>query len=296
MPYRNLTSLVVRLEGALYMFDAGEGTQIALKKAALGIKGLRVLALSHLHGDHCLGIPGILMMRAQVEDPGPVTIMGPPGTQAFVTGIREILGFHLSFPIHYLEWTEDATHPPYQDDLVRVSWAPLLHTTFCLGFRLEEHQRPGRFSPESARRLGVPQGPLWGRLQRGEEVILEDGRRIGPDQVLGPPRRGRSICYGVDTRASRGLYKICDSVDLAFLDSMFLPEHAEEAKRKGHMTADDAARLAARAGARGLVLVHLSPRYKEDSELLVMEQAARARHPQAQVGRDLAMYNLPLPD
>lgn len=296
MPYRYLTSLVVRHRGALYMFDAGEGTQIALKRATVGIKNLRVLALSHLHGDHCLGIPGILMMRGQVDDPAPLTILGPPGTEGFLTQVRGFLGFHINFPVRYVEWGSHNGDQPYRDELVSISWAPLKHTTLCLGYRLEEHQRPGKFNPEAARRLGVPQGPLWGRLQRGEEILLDQERTVGPDQVLGPPRRGRSICYGVDTVPSKGLYRICGSVDLAFLDGMFLPEHAQDAKRKGHMTAEDAARVAARAGVRELVLVHLSPRYKEEPELLAMEKAARERHPRARVGRDLAVYQVQLPD
>lgn len=296
MPYRYLTSLVVRLQGAMYMFDAGEGTQIALKKAAIGIKNLRVLALSHLHGDHCLGIPGILMMRAQLDEPGPLTILGPPGTEAFLKEVHQALRFHLSFSLNFVEWSEEGPQEPYKDDLVRVSWDPLSHTTFCLGFRLEEHQRPGKFRPDSARRLGIPEGPMWGELQRGGEVILENGTRVSPVQVTGSPRRGRSVCYGVDTKACKGLYRICKEVDLAFLDGMFLPQHSQEAAHKGHMTAEDAARVAYRSGARKLVLVHLSPRYREESELKALEDAARTRHPEARVGKDLTMYNIALPD
>jgi ribonuclease Z len=296
MPYRYLTSLVVRLQGAMYMFDAGEGTQIALKKAAIGIKNLRVLALSHLHGDHCLGIPGILMMRAQLEEPCPLTILGPPGTEDFLKGVHQALRFHLSFPLNFLEWSQDASQEPYKDDLVRISWAPLSHTTFCLGFRLEEHQRPGKFRPDSARKLGVPQGPLWGELQKGREVLLENGTRVSPGQVTGNPRRGRSLCYAVDTKACKGLYRLCREVDLAFLDGMFLPQHSQEAAQKGHMTVEDAARVASRANARRAVLVHLSPRYREESELKALEEAARERHPEAQVGKDLTMYSIALPD
>ncbi len=296
MPYRYLTSLVVRLQGALYMFDAGEGTQIALKKAGIGIKSLRLLALSHLHGDHCLGVPGILMMRAQLEDPGPLTILGPPGTEDFLKGIHQALRFHLSFPVTYVEWKEDCLQEPYEDDLVRISWHPLNHTTFCLGFRLEEHQRPGKFKPDMARKLGVPEGPMWGELQRGSEVLLHNGTRVTPHQVAGAPRRGRSICYAVDTKACKGIYRLCREADAAFLDGMFLPQHSQEAAQRGHMTADDAARVAYRSGSKKVVLVHLSPRYKEESELRAMEEAAREKHPGAELGKDLTMYRIPLPD
>lgn len=296
MPYRYLTSLVARVQGAMYMFDAGEGTQIALKKAAIGIKSLRVLALSHLHGDHCLGIPGILMMRAQLEEPEPLTILGPPGTEDFLKGVHQALRFHLSFSLNFMEWSEKGPQEPYMDDLVRISWHPLSHTVFCLGFRLEEHQRPGKFRPDVARKLGVPEGPMWGQLQRGGEVVLDNGTRVSPGQVTGSPRRGRSICYAVDTKPCKGLYRICKEVDVAFLDGMFLPQHSQEALQKGHMTVEDAARVAFRSSARKVVLVHLSPRYREESELKAMEQAARTRHPEAEVGRDLSSYNISLPD
>lgn len=296
MPYRYLTSLVVRLQGFMYMFDAGEGTQIALKKAAIGVKNLRVLALSHLHGDHCLGIPGILMMRAQLEEPGPLTILGPPGTEEFLKSVHQALRFHLSFPVNFVEWRQEGPQEAYRDELVRISWEPLSHTTFCLGFRLEEHQRPGKFRPDAARRLGVPEGPLWGELQRGREVSLENGTRVAPGQVAGTPRRGRSVCYAVDTKACKSLYRICREVDMAFLDGMFLPQHSQEAAQKGHMTAEDAARVASRCGSKKVVLVHLSPRYKEESEIQAMEHSAKKRHPEAHVGKDLTMYSISLPD
>lgn len=296
MPYRFLTSLVVRVEGAMYMFDAGEGTQIALKKMALGIKGLRLIALSHLHGDHCLGLPGILMMKAQMEDPGPLFVLGPAGTEGFVSSLRASLGFHLNYPIEFVEWEDSRGEEAYRDERISIFWAPLVHTTFCLGYRIEEHERPGKFLVERARRLGVPEGPLWGRLQRGEGVVLRDGTRVEPSQVLGPSRRGRSVCFAVDTRPCKALYRLCRKVDMAFLDGMFHPEHEKEARQKGHMTSSDASRVAARAGASRVVLVHLSPRYRDEAELRAIERAASERHAAVELGRDLTLYSIPLPD
>jgi ribonuclease Z len=295
MPYRALTSLVVRDEGRLYLFDAGEGTQVGLKAARLGIKALRVMAVTHLHGDHCLGLPGLLMMRAQVPDSGPLTILGPPGIERFVAQTREILGFFLNYPLEFVEWSESGPEVAYQDELLRILWVPLKHTTLCLGYRLEEHPRPGKFRTEAARALGVLPGPLFGKLQKGESVTLEDGRVIGPSQVLGPSRRGRAVCFAVDTRPTKPLYRLCAEADLAFLDGMFLPEHEEEAEQKGHMTVDDAARVASRAGVRRAILVHISPRYSAD-DLDALETAARPRFSQAEMGRDLEAYPVPYPD
>jgi ribonuclease Z len=295
MPYRYLTSLVVRHQGHLYMFDAGEGTQIALKGAKLGIKPLRLIAVSHLHGDHCLGIPGLLMMRAQVPECGPLTILGPPGVERFVTQIREVLGFFLNYSIEFVEWRENGDEVAYEDELLRILWEPLKHTTFCLGYRLEEHVRPGRFRAAAARALGIAEGPLWGKLQHGEAITLGDGTKVSAEQVLGPPRPGRSICYTVDTRPTKSIYSLCDRVDLAFLDGMFLPEHEDEAETKGHMTVDDAARVASRAGALRAILVHTSPRYQgEDVQRLA--EAAATRFSGAEIGADFRTYPVPYRD
>lgn len=292
MPYRSLASVAVRLEGQLYLFDAGEGCQINLKKTKLGIKPLRVLAVSHLHGDHCLGVPGLLMMRAQVPDPGPLTLLGPPGIQRFVEGLREVLGFYVNYPISFCEWNEGSSEVAYEDEQVRILWGPLKHTTLCLGYRLEEHPRPGKFNPARAKMLGIPSGPLWGLLQRGETVKLENGVTVSPNEVLGPPRPGRRVCYAVDTQPNKTLYRLCQDVDLAFLDGMFLPEHQEEADAKGHMSVDDAARVASRAGVLHAVLIHISPRYtEEDMERFV--EAARKRFERVEIGADLQSFTIP---
>jgi ribonuclease Z len=293
MPYRLLTSLVVRLQGHLYIFDAGEGSQINLKKAKLGIKSLRLIAVSHLHGDHCLGVPGLLMMRAQVADPGPLTIIGPPGIERLVTELREILGFFINYPIRFAEWHEGSPEEAYEDELVRIRWETLDHTTLCLGYRLEEHPRPGKFRPEAAEAMGVPKGPSWRRLQKGETLNLENGVAVSPREVMGQPRPGRSLCYAVDTRNTPALDRLCRNVDLAFLDGMFLPEHRMEAEARGHMTVDAAARVARRVAARRAVLIHISPRYREE-DIEKLQEAAAKEFPGSVVARDLEHYAVPL--
>lgn len=295
MPTRLLTSLAIRLEGNIYLFDAGEGTQLGLKQAHLGVRGLTLLAVTHLHADHCLGIPGLLMLRAQLENPGPLTVLGPPGIEEFVRQNRKLLEFHLNFPLHFIEWSQNCPEPAYQDDRVRIFWHPLRHTRFCLGYRLEESARPGKFDPRQARKLHVPQGPLWSKLQRGEAVTSTDGRSILPEQVLGPPRRGRHIAYVVDTRPAKGIYRLCQNVDLAFLEGMFSPEHAEHAAAKGHLTVDDAARIAGRAGVHKAVLVHISPRYDE-AALEQLQTAAQKRFQEVVIGRDQQIHSIAYAD
>jgi ribonuclease Z len=291
LPHRFLTALMVRLGGVSYLFDAGEGAQINLKRAGLGIKSLSVIAVSHLHADHCLGIPGLLMLRSQVPDPGPLVILGPAGIKEFISQVQRTLDFFINYSIRFVEWDERAPETAYEDEQIQIKWAPLKHATTCVGYRLEEHPRPGRFSVKAARTLGVPEGLLWGKLQRGESVALENGIVIQPRQVLGPGRPGRCICYAVDTTVTKSLYGLCRDVDMAFLDGMFHPLEQEEADRKAHMTVDNAARVAKRAGAKRAVLVHTSPRYREE-DVNGLDEAAKGMFERAEIGRDLNRYTL----
>jgi len=295
MPYRLLTSLAVRFNGRICIFDAGEGTQLGLKTTKLGIRGLNVLAVSHLHADHCLGIPGIMMLKAQIQDPEPLTIIGPPGIKQFVEQTHANLGYFLNFTVSFLEWSEQNSGVAYEDDQIRIIWHPLEHSRFCLGYRLEELDRPGKFKPHLATSLEIPKGSLWGKLQQGESITLEDGTEISPEQVLGEPRRGRHVAYVVDTKPSKGVYRLCQGADIAFMEGMFLPEHGEHAEAKGHLTVVDAARIAGRAGVRRAVLVHISPRYNSD-ELSLLAAAAKSRFNGAEIGEDFKVYQVPLPD
>lgn len=295
MPYRMLSSLAVRLNGLLYLFDAGEGAQINWKKARLGVRGLKVIAVTHLHADHCLGIPGMIMLRAQMDDPDPLVILGPSGIKEFVSQCRKTLEFQVNFPIEFIEWPGDKSGVAYRDHQALIRWEPVKHTRFCLGYRLEEFDRPGRFDPARAEASGIPRGPLWGKLQHGESVTTPAGRIVSPDKVLGPQRRGRHICYVVDTRPVQSIYSLCREVDLAFIEGMFLSEHSEHADDKGHMTVVEAARIAKRAGAAKVVLLHISPRY-ENSELVKLEEEARTRFDNVKTGRDLDLFEVPFPD
>jgi len=295
LPDRLLSSLAVRLNGRTYLFDAGEGTQLGWKRAQLALRGFKLLAVTHLHADHCLGVPGLLMLRAQMDDPEPFTVLGPPGIRSFLEETRKGLGFYLNYPIHFIEWSETSESLAYEDDQVRILWQPLKHTRFCLGYRMEEHERPGRFNPGRAVQLGIRKGPLWGELQKGNEIIMENGKVIKPCQVLGPARSGRHLAYVVDTRPTKALYTLCRNVDIAFMEGMFLPEHAEHADIKGHMTVIEASRLARRAGVKQAILIHISPRYSGE-DLQQLEDKAREAFETIKVGRDLDVYSVPYTD
>lgn len=293
MPQRRLTSLAVRHAGRVYLFDCGEGTQLPYKELHLGLRALAVIATTHLHADHVLGLPGLLMLRAQMPDPPPLTLLGVPGLRRFIEHLRADLGMFINYPIDVIEWSGEPQTPAYRDDQVTIYWRPLDHRVLCLGYRLEEHLRPGRFDAVAAARLGVPCGPLWGELQRGREVVLSEGV-VRPEQVLGPARRGRHLAFITDTGPCPGLQPLLRSVDVAFIEGMFALAEQADADAKKHLTAVQAAQAARDAEARRVVLVHLSPRYDAaGAEALGVEAAAH--HPAVEVARDGMLLELPAP-
>ncbi|MCI0514214.1 ribonuclease Z [candidate division KSB1 bacterium] len=294
MPYRWLTSLMVRLNGSIYQFDAGEGVQIMLKQAQWGIKALRMLAITHLHADHCLGLPGLLMFRAQNEAPPPLTLIGPPGLGHFVQTVRDSLDFYINYPLSFIEWSPTAGALAYQDENVKLFWAPLQHSIFCLGYRLEEHPRPGKFHAARASALNIPVGPLWGKLQHGEMIQLSSQETITPAQVLGPPRRGRHLSFIVDTRPTPAIGELCRATDITFIEGMFGDELQAEAIAKGHLTCREAAALTHTAGVDRTILVHFSPRYRT-ADLAQLLAEAESQHPAVEIGRALQPYAIPLP-
>lgn len=295
MPQRRLTSIAVRLEGRVYLFDCGEGTQVPYKETHLGLRTLDVIATTHLHADHVLGLPGMLMLRAQMPDPGPLTILGTAGLARFIKNVRADLAMHVNYPIEFREWRPGADPLAFEDEQVRISWHELEHTVACVGYRIEEKERPGRFDLDAVERLGVPRGPLWGKLQRGESVETPTGEIVRPEQVLGPERRGRHVAYATDTRVTPKLQPLLRDADLAFVESMFAPGMEADAAKKRHMTVGQAAGAAREAGVRKLVLVHVSPRY-EGAEVRDLAEAARTEHPNVRVGRDGKVYELELND
>jgi len=296
MPTRRLTSVGLRLEGSVYLLDCGEGTQIPYKELHLGQRALALVAITHLHADHVLGLPGMLMLRAQMPDPGPLIVLGPPGLTRFIDNVRHDLAIYINYEIKVREWQRGANPEAFRDEQLRVIWAPLDHTVLCLGYRVEEHDRPGRFDAARAEALKVPRGPLWGALQQGRTVETPTGARVEPAQVLGPPRRGRHVAFITDTAPAPSMERLLWQADLAFVEGMFLAEHAEEARSKKHLTVHQATQAASAAGAEELVLVHLSPRYLETGHIERFEEEAREAHPRARVARDGEVITVPSTD
>jgi ribonuclease Z len=279
---RNLACVAVQRLGELFLFDCGEATQIQYRRAALGFAPLSAILISHLHGDHVTGLIGLLMSLQLADRMEPLTIFGPGGLKEYISCNRRALGTGFAYRVDVKEI--ESPGEVYRSEAYRISCAFLDHRVTCLGFSIAEFPRPGRFQVEAAARLGVPQGPLFGQLQRGQPVALADGREVTPEMVLGPPRPGASIAYCTDTRPCEAAIALAQDADLLIHEGTFEEGMADDAHRKGHSTVTDAARVAKAAAARRLAITHLSPRYRDAGPL---RQQARAIFPDTIVARDL---------
>jgi ribonuclease Z len=289
--------MLLRREGELFLFDCGEATQISLRQLNLKWKKISVILISHTHADHVTGLPGILMLTAQVERDEPLIIIGPPKIKEYVESSREVLDMYINYPLEIRE-IENPGKPQevFRGDGYSIRSFPLRHSKTCVGYAFEEDPRPGVFFPEKALEAGVKRGPLWGRLQHGETVTLEDGRNITPDQVMGAERTGRKVCYVTDTTWRDSIPAEVAGSDLLVCEAMFGEEFAESAREKKHLTARQAGQLASAAGGiRRMGLIHYSPRYT-DRELKILRNESREFFPGTFLCRDRMQISLPHQD
>ena len=277
---RNVAALALAREGETLLFDCGEGTQRQMMRYGTSF-AFREIFFTHYHADHMLGVTGLMRTMGLQDRTAGVTLYGPRGAGRLL-GAAIGLGIERNrFPIDIVELQAgDRIRRDEYDILV----FPTDHRADTVGYALAEHRRLGRFNPERARELGVPEGPLWGRLHRGESVELPDGRRINPAEMVGEPRRGRTVVYTGDTRPSLAVVEAARGADLLVHDSTFGEEERERAIETGHSTAAQAAEVAREAGVRQLVLTHISPRYTRDAPELLAE--AKAVFPDSIVARD----------
>jgi ribonuclease Z len=293
LPGRGLTSVLVRREGDLFLFDCGEGTQIALRRLNLRWKKITSIFISHTHADHVTGLPGILMLSSQVDRSEPLCIYGPPKIREFVDAMRRTLDMYINYEIVVREIEGGVTMVETPD--YSICSHALAHTKPCLAYCLVENQRPGIFFPDKALALGVPRGPLWSRLQGGESVFLPNGTVVLPAEVMGDERKGRKFCFATDTVAAPGLADFARRSDLFICEGMFSNEFTETAAEKKHLTAAQAARIAREGGVKRLGLIHYSPRYSE-RELKTLLGEAREIFPESFLTRDLQHIEMPFED
>jgi ribonuclease Z len=287
---RNVAGLAVQREGETLLFDCGEGNQRQMMRYGVGFSFTEIF-FSHYHADHILGVTGLLRTMGLQDRSAPVTLYGPRGAER-ILGAAISLGIERNkFPVEIHEITPGDRLTRDEYDIVVFQTD---HRPDTVGFALAEHTRLGRSNPDRARELGVPEGPLWGRLHKGETVLLEGGRSVSPADIVGSPRRGRTLVYSGDTRPSLAVVEAARGADLLIHEATFGSDELERAKETGHSTAAEAARVAVEAGVRRLVLTHISPRYTRDAPELLAE--ARAVFPDTVIARDGMVIDIPFPE
>lgn len=293
LPYRHLTSVLLRRDGDLFLFDGGEGTQVSLRRLNLKWKKINAIFISHTHADHITGLPGILMLSAQVDRNEPLYIYGPPKIAEYIETSRRVLDMYINYPIVVKEISAPCI--VHEGDGFYVRAFPLDHTKTCVGYTLEELDRPGEFNPEKARELNVPLGPLWGKLQKGENVENADGMIISPDMVMGQKRSGRKFSFVTDTLYRPSIAKEVMGSDLLVCEGMFEDELLDQAKEKKHMTASQAATIAKESNSKRMYMIHYSPRYT-DRELEKLLDQAQKIYPEAKLSKDRLHIEIPYED
>jgi ribonuclease Z len=288
---RNVAALAIHREGETLMFDCGEGTQRQMMRYGISF-ALADIFFTHMHADHLLGVIGLIRTMSLQGRTEPLRLWGPRGTARMLKRV-EALGFErATFPVEILE----------VDDGQRIERSGYALSAFAvdhrgsasLGFALVEEERKGRFDPDKARELGIPEGPLWGRIHRGLEVTLDDGRVIEPSVLVGPKRSGRLVVITGDTRPCAATIEASRGADLLVHEATFGDEEAERAIETGHSTAREAAQVACEAGVRRLVLNHFSARYSRDAGEL--EDQARSVFPNTLIGKDGMELEIPFRD
>ncbi len=286
------SAVLVNREGERFLFDCGEGTQRQMMRFGTGFDVSHIF-VTHLHGDHILGIPGLVQSLDFNDRTAPLAIHVPAGSRDEIETLVHAGGHRPGYPVRIHEVSPGSVAYDAADFAVRTVETD--HRTRSMGYALVEDDRPGRFDRERAEELGVPVGPKFGRLHEGESVELDDGRIVRSEQVVGPPRPGRTLVYTGDTRPVDAVVDVARDADLLIHDATFADDEAERARRTGHSTAREAAEVAARAGVARLALTHISSRYAARWEEL--EREARAVFDgECFVASDGQTVDVPFPD
>jgi len=265
------SAIFLNREGDGLLFDCGEGTQRQMMRFGTGFD-VSHLFVTHLHGDHILGIPGLVQSWSFNGREAPLSIHTPPGSAEEIETLLSVGDHAPSFPIEINEVRAGDVALDAEEYEVRVFNTN--HRTTAVGYALIEADRPGRFDRQKAEaELGIPPGPAYGRLHAGESVELDDGRVIDPKEVVGKPRPGRKVVYTGDTRPVDATVDIAEDANLLIHDATFSDEHADRARQTAHSTGREAGEVAARAGVEQLALTHISSRYAGDASPIEREAA-----------------------
>jgi ribonuclease Z len=277
---RGMSCICLEREGEILMFDAGEGAQVSYLRSGLGWNKKMKIFVTHLHGDHCIGILGLLQTMTLQHRTEPIEIYGPDGIEEFIGENIRILNFGLSFPV-----TITAVNPGLvcEEKTYTIRAEKAEHSVVAFSFLFEEKDRPGKFDITRAKSLGIPEGPLWHDLQMGNEIKV-GGKTIKPSEVIGEKRPGRKIGISGDTRPTKKLEEFFKDCDYLSFDCTFSDKLRDKAIETFHSTAKEAAAFAKNANVTNLILTHFSARYKDEDELL---EEARQIHGSVFAAKDL---------
>jgi ribonuclease Z len=275
----------------MLLFDCGEGAQRQMMGGKVSFHKKMRIFITHLHGDHVLGLPGLLQTMALMERKEPVDVYGPVGLAAFMQSTQNTLNFCLNYPVTIHEIEGEGVVCDAEDYQILAVKSSHAIECYCLAFQEKPH--PGRFNPKKASALGVPKGELWSKLQNGYNVTSKDGATVEPNMVLGPLRRGRKIVYTGDTKPFTAFAEFAKDADLVVHDCTFDESLLERAERDGHSTPRQAAEQAKAAGAKKLALTHISARYPDASALL---ETAKKVFPDTILAEDYLELEIELPE
>jgi len=279
-PERGLTCICLEKEGEILMFDAGEGAQISYLKSGLGWNKKMKIFVTHLHGDHCIGILGLLQTMTLQNRTEPMEIYGPDGIEEFIAANIKVLNFGLSFPVMITTVREGTV---VNEKTYTINSCEADHSVTSYSYLFQEKDKPGRFFPDKAKELGVPEGELWHKLQTGQDIQVGD-KIVKSSDVLGEKRPGKKIGISGDTRPTKKLEEFFKDCDYLSFDSTFSHELQDKALETYHSTAKEAADLAKKANVSNLILTHFSARYNDESVLL---EEAKTIHSSVIAAKDL---------
>ncbi len=260
---RNLPSVVVKRGAELIMFDCGEGTQKQLIYAKIGINKKMKILITHMHGDHVLGLPGLFQSMSLLGRDKKIELYGPKGIIGFIESIERTVKYGRTFELEIFEVGDGEI---INDREYKIISANADHGILCLAYSIEEKDKPGRFNPIKAKDLGIPKGPLWKKLQLGNNIKIK-GNIIKSNEVLGPKRPGFKIVYATDTKPCESVTSLAKNADVLIHDSTFGEDRKEKADEYGHSTANQAANVAKKSNAKKLVLIHISAIYEDAEDL-----------------------------
>jgi len=283
---RNLPAIAVQCGGSVLLFDAGEDIQRQLGRAGIGVNNRLSVFITHMHADHVLGLPGLLLRFSLLGRTRPLAIYGPEGLIEYVRVNQQTIHLGTSFEsvVYKIE-----KGPVFHSEHITVSAFEVDHRVVAFGYEIVYQRPTGTFLPDRALELDVPRGPLWRALASGEDVKLQDGRTVSPSDVTTAKPPGLKIVYSGDTRPCRALSEAATGADLLICEAMYTSEDSQMATERGHMTAAGAARIALESRAHMLALTHYSPRYGDGSPILA---EARGIFPETVLARDLMRIEL----